>query len=46
MNPAFLLRPGELKTEFEGWRLLHAHEARNVSAPHVRLMAELIAQRL
>lgn len=44
MNPAFLLRPGELKEEFKGWRLLHANEARTVSAPHSRLMAELIAQ--
>ena len=46
MNPAFLLKPGELKAEFEGWRLLHANEARRVSAPHSRVMAELIAQRL
>lgn len=46
MNPAFLLKPGELKAQFEGWRLLHANEARMVSAPHSRLMAELIAQRL
>jgi SAM-dependent methyltransferase len=46
MNPVFLMNPGELEAQFEGWRLLHANEARMVSAPHSRLMAELIAQRL
>jgi SAM-dependent methyltransferase len=46
MNPAFLLKPGELEAQFEGWRLFHANEARTESAPHSRLMAELIAQRL
>jgi SAM-dependent methyltransferase len=46
MNPAFLLQPGELKAEFEGWTIIYTNEARMVSAPHSRLMAELIAQRL
>ncbi len=47
-NPAFLLRPGELRAEFEGWEITHYHEtALTDSDPgeHHRRTAEIIARR-
>ena len=43
MNPAYLLRPGELREYFAGWRILHDAEIR--PKPKSRMVAELIAQR-
>jgi len=48
MNPAFLLRPGELRAEFDGWEILHYHETagRDTDAgQHTRRSAELIARK-
>jgi SAM-dependent methyltransferase len=45
-NPSFLLKAGELRSYFEGWRILHYHEASmandNASDP-LRRYAEIIA---
>ena len=41
MNPAYLLNPGELRREFEGWELLHDFEGKR-NGPAV---AEIIARR-
>jgi len=43
MNPSFLLEPGELRREFEGWERLHDEEQR--PAPGKRFLAELIARK-
>jgi tellurite methyltransferase len=47
-NPNFLLKPGELQAEFEGWELLHYHETelddRDEGRHHHRT-AELIARK-
>ncbi|MGE0884037.1 MAG: methyltransferase domain-containing protein [Blastocatellales bacterium] len=43
MNPAFLLRPGELRAQFEGWELLHDVEAKTGAGK--RAMAEIVARR-
>jgi tellurite methyltransferase len=48
MNPAFLLRPGELREEFAGWHLLHYEEAKevdNATKTARRRTARLIARR-
>jgi len=45
-NPAFLLKPGELRTYFEGWRILHYHETSDADPDaehHHRRSAEIIA---
>jgi SAM-dependent methyltransferase len=42
MNPAYLLRRGELRAFFPGWRILHDAERR--PGPSSRMVAELIAQ--
>jgi SAM-dependent methyltransferase len=41
MNPAFLLQPGEMRAEFEGWRLLHEFEGKSEKEPNGRAMAEI-----
>ncbi|HWS55398.1 MAG TPA: methyltransferase domain-containing protein [Pyrinomonadaceae bacterium] len=48
MNPDFLLRPGELRAEFDGWRLLHYHETSGLDpdpGQHTRRTAEIIARK-
>jgi SAM-dependent methyltransferase len=48
MNPDFLLQPGELLSEFEGWEILHYHETSGHdedAGDHTRRTAELIARR-
>lgn len=48
MNPAFLLRPGELRGEFADWEMLHYDEVKERArdgARRTRRTAELIARR-
>ncbi len=42
-NPAYLLRPGELKTYFAGWEVLHYFEGEKLDP--ARSVASLIARR-
>jgi tellurite methyltransferase len=46
MNPAYLLNPGELRANFEGWRLLHDFEGKPGGDPNRRAAAEIVARRL
>lgn len=46
MNPAFLLRPGELRAEFAGWEMIHDFEGKHDGDEHKRAMAEVIARRV
>lgn len=43
MNFEFLLQPGELRRQFEGWELLHCSESKPAAGK--RAMAELLARR-
>ena len=43
MNPAFLLQPGELRAQFDGWELLHDFEGKQIAGR--RAMAEIVARR-
>lgn len=43
MNPAFLLQPGELRSEFAGWKLLHDFEGRSEEKSDRRATAEIVA---
>jgi len=43
MNPAYLLGSGELRSEFEGWELIHYSESRRAAGR--RTTAEMIARR-
>jgi SAM-dependent methyltransferase len=45
MNPDFLLDPGELRAQFEGWELMHDFEGKPAGDPHRRKMAEIVARR-
>lgn len=48
MNPDFLLRPGELRAQFDAWEILHYSEAKpraKESGRHARREAQLIARR-
>jgi tellurite methyltransferase len=45
MNSAFLLNPGELRSQFDGWDLLHDFEGKPAGDPHRRNMAEIVARR-
>jgi SAM-dependent methyltransferase len=48
MNPDFLLEPGELRAEFDGWEILHDHETSGHdtdAGQHTRRSAELIARK-
>jgi tellurite methyltransferase len=42
-NPAFLLRPGELREEFSGWEILHYYEGAPTEGGHQRRTAEIVA---
>ena len=44
MNPAYLLNPGELRTFFEGWELIHYVESRTGDSSR-RAEAEVIARK-
>lgn len=46
MNRAFLLDPGELRAEFEGWELLRDFEGKPAGDERRRATAELVARRL
>lgn len=46
MNPAFLLKPGELHAMFAGWELLHDFEGKPSGQIGKRAMTEIIARRL
>ena len=46
MNPAYLLRPGELRAEFPGWELIHDFEGKPAGNPPRRATAEIVARRL
>lgn len=46
MNPAFLLKPGELRALFDGWELLHDFEGKPSGQAGKRAMAEISARRL
>lgn len=43
MNSAFLLQPGELRAQFDGWELLHDFEGKRAAGN--RAMAEIVARR-
>jgi tellurite methyltransferase len=48
MNPDFLLEPGELRAEFDGWDILHYHETSGHdtdAGQHTRRSAEIIARK-
>jgi SAM-dependent methyltransferase len=45
MNPAFLLKPGELRAEFEGYELLRDFEGKRAGSERRRAMAEIVARR-
>ncbi len=44
-NPAFSLRPGELRSEFRGWEIIHYREGQPDDDDHKRRTAEIIARR-
>lgn len=46
MNPEFLLQPGELRAEFNGWELLYDFEGKSTQKPERRAMAEIVARRI
>jgi tellurite methyltransferase len=46
MSPAFLLNPGELRAEFEGWDLARDFEGKPDGDERRRAMAEIVARRL
>ncbi len=43
MNPDFLVQPGELRAQFDGWDLLHDSEGKQAAGR--RAMAEVVARR-
>jgi len=45
MNPAYLLNPGELRAQFEGWELIHDFEGKAGGVGPRRATAEIIARR-
>ena len=45
MNPAYLLNPGELRAQFQGWELIHDFEGKPVGDARRRATAEIIARR-
>ena len=46
MNPAYLLNPGELRGQFEGWELIHDFEGKPAGDFPRRASAEIIARRV
>ena len=45
MNPSYLLNPGELQAQFQGWEIVHYFEGKSAAAAHQRAMAEIVARR-
>ena len=45
MNPAFLLQPGELRAEFQGWEIQHYDEGSSTEEGHKWPTAEIVAHR-
>jgi tellurite methyltransferase len=45
MNEDYLLRPGELRAEFNGWEIMHDYEGPSTEGGHRRRTAELVARR-
>jgi tellurite methyltransferase len=45
MNPAYLLNPGELRSFFADWEILHSNECKPGGDPTRRRVAELIARK-
>lgn len=45
-NPAFLLRPGELRAEFSDWEILHYYEGAPTEDGHQRHTAEIVARKV
>jgi len=45
MNPAYLLNPGELRAQFQGWELIHDFEGKPAGDAWRRATAEIIARR-
>jgi SAM-dependent methyltransferase len=45
MNPAFLLKPGDLRAEFETWEILHDYEGTPTEEGHRRRSAEIVARK-
>lgn len=43
MNPAFLVQPGELRSQFEGWQLPHDFEGKQPGDATRRATAEIVA---
>ena len=46
MNPAYLEKPGELKSQFDGWELIHEFEGKPLARPKQRARAEIVARKL
>ena len=46
MNPAYLVNPGELRAQFQGWELVHDFEGKPAGNARRRMRAEIIARRL
>ena len=45
MNPAYLLGPGELRSEFAGWKIIYYQEGVPSDSAHHRKSAEIVAER-
>jgi len=45
MNPEFLLQPGELRAEFESWKLLHEFQGKAEGKQRQRAISEIVAKR-
>lgn len=46
MNPDYLMQPGELKSIFHGWELLHWFEGSRPESGHRRAVAEIVARKI
>ena len=46
MNEDYLLQPGELRTEFRGWQLMHDYEGTSTEGGHRRRTAEIVARKI
>jgi len=45
MNPDYLLNPGELKSIFQGWEIVHWFEGIRPESGHKRSVAEIVARK-
>lgn len=45
VNEDYLLRPGELRAQFDGWEIMHDYEGPSTEGGHNRRTAELVARR-